>query len=304
VTAPPTAASAAPEPRRFDEVFLRKLERLAIVSKRVARGLAHGERRTRRSGAGLEFADHRAYTPGDDLRRLDWNLFGRLERPLLRLFDEDEELPLHLLVDTSASMGFGTPTKLRLAVEIAAALAYVGLANLERVAVHALAETLGDGLGPQRGKAQVQPVFAFLAALSAHARTNLRAAIDRFVARHSRRGIAVLLSDCFDPAGSEEAIDRLRASRFLPVIVQITAPEEHAPALDQDVLVVDAETGVERPLTVTPAVRAAYQQRFAERQTTLARACRRHGVPCFQTRSDQAFEDIVLRLFREGGLLR
>jgi uncharacterized protein (DUF58 family) len=304
VTAPPTAASAAPDAHRFDQAFLRKLERLAIVSKRVARGFAPGERPTRRSGAGLEFADHRAYAPGDDLRRLDWNLYGRLERPLLRLFDEDEELPLHLLVDTSASMGFGAPTKLRLAVEIAAALAYVGLANLERVAVHALAETLGDGLGPQRGRAQVQPVFAFLAALSARGRTNLRAAIDRFVPRYRRRGIAVLLSDFFDPAGSEEAIDRLRASRFLPVVVQITAPEEHAPALDQDVLVIDAETGLEQALTITPAVRAAYQQRFGERQIALARACRQHGVPCFQVRSDQAFEEVVLRLFREGGLLR
>jgi uncharacterized protein (DUF58 family) len=304
VTAPPTAASAAPEPGRFDEAFVRKLERLALVSKRVARGLAHGERRTRRSGAGLEFADHRAYTPGDDLRRLDWNLYGRLERPLVRLFEEDEELPLHLLVDTSASMGFGAPTKLRLAIEIAAALAYVGLANLERVAVHALDRTLGESLGLQRGKAHVQPVFAFLTALRARGRTDLRAAIDRFVTRHGRRGIAVLLSDCFDPAGSEQAIDRLRASRFLPVIVQITAPEEHAPELDQDVLVVDAETELERTLTVTPAVRAAYQQRFAERQAALARACRRQGVPCFQPRSDQPFEEVVLRLFREGGLLR
>jgi uncharacterized protein (DUF58 family) len=302
VTAP--SPLATPEPARFDETFLRKLERLAIVSKRVSRGLGRGERRTRRSGAGLEFADHRAYTPGDDLRRLDWNLYGRLERPLLRLFEEDEELPLHLLVDTSASMGFGAPAKLRLAVEVAAALAYVGLANLERVAVHALGETLGAGLGPQRGKAHVQPVFAFLAGLRAHGRTNLRAAIDRFVVGHGRRGIAVLLSDCFDPAGSEEALARLRASRFLPIVVQITAREEHAPSLDQDVLLVDAETGAERPLTITPAVRAAYERRFAERQEALGRACRQHEVPCFQVRSDQAFEDVVLRLLREGGLLR
>jgi uncharacterized protein (DUF58 family) len=124
------------------------------------------------------------------------------------------------------------------------------------------------------------------------------------VVRHGRRGIVVLLSDCFDPAGGELALDRLRASRFLPVVVQITAPEEHAPALEQEVLLVDAETGAERVLTITPAVRAAYARSFAERQDALARACRQHGVPCFQARSDQAFEEVVLRLFREGGLLR
>jgi uncharacterized protein (DUF58 family) len=298
---------AAPAPlARFDETFLRKLERLAVIAKRAGRGLGRGERRVRRSGVGLELADHRSYTPGDDLRRLDWNLYGRLERPFVRLFDEDEDLPLYLLVDASASMSFGVPSKLRLAVEIAAALAYVGLSNLDRVAVYALDETLTAGLGPQRGRAQVQPLFAVLASLQPAGRTNLRAAIDRFIGRHGRRGTVVLLSDYFDGTASGDAgdaIDRLRYNRFAPVVVQITAPEEHDPELERDVVVVDAETGAERALTVTPAVRAAYQRGLVGRQEALALSCRRRALPYFQVRSDQAFEDVVLRLFRGGGLL-
>jgi uncharacterized protein (DUF58 family) len=287
----------------FDEAFLRKLERLVVVAKRIGSAHARGQRKTRRSGAGLEFADHRDYAPGDDLRRLDWNLYGRVERPLVRLYDEDEDLPVYLLVDASASMGMGSPSKLALARETAAALAYVALAGLDRVAVYPMREGLGDGFGPQRGKGQVHPVLGLLGSLRPAGRTDLGAAVAGFIARHRRRGVVVLLSDFFDPGGTDQALDRLRYSRFEPVVVQITAPEDMRPELRDDVVVVDAETGVERQVTLTSAVRAAYQQRLAARLEALERFCRQRAVPCFQVLSSHPFDDLVLRLFRTGGLL-
>ncbi len=121
--------------RRFDERFIRKLESLVLAIRRTPAGSARAARRSRRIGAGLEFADHRDYTPGDDPRHLDWSLYGRLERLAVRLYEEDEDLSIDVLVDASASMATGQPSKLDLALQIGAALAYVGLANLDRVAV-------------------------------------------------------------------------------------------------------------------------------------------------------------------------
>jgi uncharacterized protein (DUF58 family) len=292
-----------PSPLLFDEAFLHKLEQLSVVSKRMASGQIRGQRKTRRAGSGMEFADHRDYFPGDDLRRLDWNIYGRLERPLVRMFDEDEDLPLYLLLDTSASMGVGNPTKLRLAMQTTAALAYVGLVNLDRVALYPMGETLGDGLGPVRGKAQVHHLLKLLEAQRAAGRTDLRTAVARFISRHRRRGPVVVVSDYYAPTGHEEALDRLRYSRFEPFVVQITAPEEASPAFSGDVVLVDMETGEEREVTITPAVRASYLRAYQARREKLDRFCRQRAIPCFQVSSDFSFEDLVLRIFRTGGIL-
>jgi uncharacterized protein (DUF58 family) len=287
----------------LDERFLRKIERLAVVAKSVQRGLPPGARRARRAGAGLELADHREYTPGDDLRRLDWNVFGRLERPLIRLYEEDEDLPLHLLVDTSASMATGHPSKLRLACQTAAALAYVGLAGLDQVAVHCLTDSLGEGLGPLRGKGQVHAILRALGGVRAVGLTDLRACVQGFLARRRRRGVVVLLSDFLVPGGYAEAVDRLRYARFQPILVQITAPEEERPELKSEVLLVDAETGLEQELTITAAVRAAYERRLRAQKADLLAYCRRRALPCFQVSSATPFESLVLTMFRTRGLL-
>jgi uncharacterized protein (DUF58 family) len=288
----------------FDDAFLRKLERLAVVAKRVAALHGRGERQTRRVGSGIEFADHRDYAPGDDLRHLDWNLYGRLERPLVRLFDEDEDLPVYLLVDTSASMGLGRPSKLGLARAVAAALAYVSLTNLDRVAVHAASDGLASGLGLVRGKGQIHPFLDLLASWQPAGRTDLGAAVTSLVQRHRRRGVVVVISDFYDPIGFEQGLDRLRYGRFEPVVVQITAPDEAAPALRGELTVVDVETGEERAITITPGVAASYRQRYEARLRGLARFCRERAVPCFQVTSEQPLEDLVLRILRTGGLLK
>ena len=298
--------SSRPGAGRFDETFLRRLETLRLVTKRASLGQLRAERRSRRVGAGIEFADHRDYAAGDDLRVLDWNLYGRMERLLVRLFEEDEDLAIDVLVDASASMGVGAPPKLDLAARIGAALAYVGLANLDRVAVTTMDETLAAGLPPARGKAHILRVLRFLEDVRAEGRTSLAAATRAFLARHQRhrRGLVVLISDFYDPDGYREALDLLRYGRFEIVVVQISAPEEAHPALRGDLTVRDVETGEERDVTISAQALAAYERRHAALVRGLDGFCRERAIPCFTATSDASFDDVVLRVFRAGGLLR
>jgi uncharacterized protein (DUF58 family) len=292
---------------RFDDRFLRKLESLALTIRRTTAGRSHGMRRSRRVGAGLEFADHRDYVPGDDLRYLDWNLYGRLERRALRLYEEDEDLSIDVLVDASASMAMGRPAKLDLALQIGAALAYVGLSNLDRVAVTALgAEAAGPP--PGRGKARILPILRHLDAVRPPQKTSrpsLEAAVREFLSRRRgrRRGLAALVSDFYDPAGARAALELVRRNRLEAIAVQISAPDELAPQLRGDLQLCDAETGELRDLTISPRARADYAQRHAALLRELRGYCRERAIPCFTVTSEQPFDAVVLRMFRTGGLL-
>src|ERR1051325_2548041 len=146
----------------FDDEFLKKLEYLNIISKRLFAGQLRAERRSRKRGSGLEFADYRSYVAGDDFRHLDWKAYLRLNRLILRLFEEEQDLPIYMFVDSSQSMDFGTPSKLDYARRVAAALCYVGLANLDRVHVVCFAGNIASELSSQRGKQQIFNVFRFL----------------------------------------------------------------------------------------------------------------------------------------------
>lgn len=302
----PAATTTAGAPSaRFDERFLRRLETLSVIVKRRFAGLAPADRRTRRVSAGIEFADHRAYAPGDDLRYLDWNLYGRVGRLLVRLFEEDEDLSIAVLVDTSASMGMGQPRKLDVALQVGAALAYIGLANLDRVALYPIGETLQAGLAPGRGKAHILPLLRFLGGVAPAGRTDLAAAVTAFLRqqRRGRRGLVIVLSDFYDPAGYRQALDLLRYERFETMVVQVSAPEEANPALRGDVTIRDVETAQERELTIAPAVVDAYLRRRTGLLRGLEGYCREHAVPCFCITSDTPFDDVVLRVFRAGNVL-
>lgn len=303
----------------FDQAFLKKLEYLHIVAKKVFAGRLRAERRSRKTGAGIEFADHRQYTPGDDLRYLDWAVYGRMDRLLLRLFEEEEDLYIYILLDHSASMrlgslGDGAPllqhgrdgriAKLGYAAQVAAALAYVGLSNLDRVALHAFAEGMQDQLPAARGKGRIFKVFDFLAGLTPRGQTDLRAAISEFVHKTRRRGVAVVLSDFYDTAGYEEALNLLRYHRFEPAVIQIIDPREAQPQLRGDLDLFDMETGETRQVTLTDAMCAAYAKAHAEYCHTLETFCGARGIGYLRASTDVPFEDLMLRVLREGGFLR
>jgi len=288
----------------FDEAFLKKLEYLHIVSRKVFAGRARAERRTRKVGSGIEFADYRDYAPGDDLRYLDWNIYSRMHKLVLRLFEEEEDLYIYLLVDTSASMGMGRPPKVRHAVQVAAALCYVGLANLDRVSVVTLDEGLRARIPPARGKGRIFKILDFLRAVEAGGRTDLGAAAGAFVHQNKRRGLAVLISDFYDPAGYEQCINQLRFNRFEPFAIQIIDEGEARPRLRGDLELMDCETGELRKITVSPRLLRAYAREHERYCQELAEFCAGSQVPLFRASTSVPFDELVLHIFRRGGFLR
>lgn len=288
----------------FDDEFQRKLEYLALVSRRVFAGRLRAERRTKKSGSGVEFADHRDYQPGDDFRTLDWNVYQRFDKLLVRLYEEEEDLAIYFIVDASASMGFGDGRKLRYAKKVAAALAYVGLANLDRVSIVSTTDQLSGRMPETRGKARIFKAFRFLREVKADGTTDLGDAMKAFVAQNKRRGLAVLVSDLYDPAGFEKGINVLRYNKFDPFVVHVVDPEEGRPKLHGDVLVYDCETGEEREVTVTPKILERFQAAFTEYQSGIDRFCATHQVPYVTASVDVAFDELILRVFRRGGFLR
>jgi uncharacterized protein (DUF58 family) len=286
---------------QFDEGFLKKLEYLYVVSRKVFAGRMRAERRTRKKGSGVEFADHRDYTAGDDLRYLDWSAYGRLDKLLLRLFEEEEDLHIYLLVDASRSML--AHDKLDYARTLAAALAYVGLAKLDRVSIVPFGGTSRDRLPPARGKGNIFKIFGFLQELEATGKTELGRALESFVHQTKRRGLAIVISDFFDPDGYADGLNLLRYHRFEPTVLQVWDRREAKPGLRGDVELVDAETGELRQVTVTERALAAYEQAHAQYCDGLAQFCAGRGVPYYRADTAVPFDELVLRIFRAGGFL-
>lgn len=288
----------------FDDEFQRKLDYLALVSRKVFAGRMRAERRTKKSGSGVEFADHRDYQPGDDLRYLDWNVYQRFDRLLVRLFEEEEDLAIYFIVDASGSMAFGEGKKLRYAKRVAAALAYVGLANLDRVTIVQASDRVVSRMPETRGKARIFKVFRYLQAIEAGGVTDLEDALRTFVAQHKRRGVAVLVSDLYDPAGFEKGINVLRYNRFDPFVVHVVDSAEARLKLHGDVLVYDCESGEEREVTVTQKVLDKYAEAYEEYRQAVERFCAGHQVPYIAADVQMPFDELILRVFRRGGFLR
>jgi uncharacterized protein (DUF58 family) len=287
----------------FDDDFQRKLEMLALVSRRVFAGRLRAERRTKKKGSGVEFADHRDYVEGDDFRSVDWNVYQRFGKLLVRLYEEEEDLSIYFLVDCSSSMGFGSGKKFDQARRIVAALAYVGLANLDRVTLVAVTDEMSSRMPTTRGKGRIFKAFRFLEGLSPSGVTDLGEALRGFAAQHKRRGLAVLVSDLYDPAGFESGINVLRYNGFEPFVVHVVDKTEAAPRVKGDVLVYDCETGDEREVTVTADLLDRLAQEFSNYRDRIERFCVQKQVPHLTADIDTPFDELVLRVFRRGGFL-
>ncbi len=190
----------------IDQGFLAKIGKLDIVSRKILQGKIKGEKRSKKRGQSVEFADHRQYSPGDDLRFLDWNIYARLDRLMIKLFLEEEDLHIYLLLDASASMDYGRPNKFRYAQRVAAALGYIGLVNMNRVGIGTFSSTLDRVFRPERGRKNLKKLVAFLEQTPCGGRTDLGAAFKRFALEHSRQGIVVILSDFLDRKGYQDAV--------------------------------------------------------------------------------------------------
>jgi len=288
----------------FDERFLKTLEHLHMVARKVFAGNLRAERRTRKVGSGIEFADHRTYSRGDDFRYIDWNLYGRLDRLLLRVFEEEEDLHIYILVDVSDSMSIGTPPKLHYAMQVGAALSYVGLANLDRVSIIPFSDRLVDRLPPSRGKNRIFRVFEFLRSVELGGQTQLAECMKQFVAQNKRRGLAVIISDFYDPDGFEQGINTLRYNKFEPFVLQVYDQKEANPSLHGDLTLVDCETGDTREVTVSKALLEAYKREHEKYCGELEQFCTSRAMPFFRTHTALPFDELVLKIFRAGGFLR
>jgi uncharacterized protein (DUF58 family) len=288
--------------RAFDETFLKRLDALSIVSRKVVTGRAKGERRSFRKGAGVEFQDYRPYVTGDDLRYVDWNVYSRLDRLLLKLYVEEEDLCIHLLVDGSASMGFGQPPKLDYALQVAAALGYIGLTNLERVALGYFSGELTHMLRPRRG--QIFPLLNFLSGVEAQGPTNLNGCLAGYALRSRVPGIAVVLSDLLDPGGYADGLKALLRRRFEVFLMHVVSEDELQPPLRGDLTLLDAEGGASREVSLDGAALQRYQERLHGHFADVERFCASHRIDYLRTSTAVPFQDLILRHLRRGGFLR
>lgn len=288
----------------FDEQFLKKLEYLHLVSRKVFSGRIRADRRTRKVGSGIEFADHRRYTWGDDFRYIDWNVYGRVDRLLLRLFEEEEDLHIYILLDCSRSMLIGEPPKLHYAMQVAAALSYVGLANLDRVALVPFSDHLHERMPPARGKGRIFKIFEFLRGVQAGGTTSMAECLRKFVHQNKRRGLVVVISDFYDPRGFEDGINALRYNRFEPFVLQVYDQKEAAPSLHGDLSLVDCETGEVKEVTISRSLLEAYMREHEKFCGELSEFCTGRAIPYFRTHTGVPFDELVLRIFRAGGFLR
>jgi uncharacterized protein (DUF58 family) len=293
-------ASTNPPPL-LDTSMLARLEQLELVSRKLFLGRMKGERRSPRKGMSSEFADFRPYAVGDDLRFLDWNLFARLDRLFLRLFLEEEDLHVSLLIDASLSMDFGTPSKLHYARQVAAALGFIALVGQDRVVV----EVLGaHPSAPLRGRRSLWRLLDFLQKIPASARCDLNASLRSFALRSGGKGVAVLLSDLMDKCGYEDGLRYLVARRMDVHVVQILSPEEIDPDVSGDVKLIDVEDQDETELTVSAGLIERYKHALDAYRRQVQEFCNRRGIGYLFTDTKTPFDKLVLTYFRRRGLLR
>ncbi len=290
----------------FDAGFLGRVEQLALLARRMATSGQRAQRRSRKVGSGIEFADHRDFAPGDEPRSIDWSLFARTRRLQLRLYEEEEDLRVYFLVDRSLSMDMapaGQPTLLDRALQVTAALSYIALSNLDRVAVVPFAQGVAAPMSPVRGRNQFFHILRLLSAIAPAGRTSIVASLAAFVRHQPRPGLCVILSDFYDPTGLGNALRDLSLRGFEPMVLHLCDRTLLDTTVAGDFALVDCETGEERELCLTPALMARYREAFAQFSEEIHRAARQVGARCLTVDLSQSFDDVVMKVFRTGGFL-
>jgi uncharacterized protein (DUF58 family) len=295
--------------------LLRRLEQFQLLATRRAKSSARGERRSRARGQSVEFADYRNYVAGDDFRHLDWNLYGRLDRLFLKLYEEERELPVRIFLDASESMSFGEPRKFDFARQIAAAIGYVALCGFDRVSVIPFPDLATNGDNPEpetrnaelaargalravRGKKSALQFFRNLGVVTARGAANLNESLRRGALEARQAGAAIVLSDFLDPAGYEAGLTALVGRGFQVNAVQILAPDEMAPATFGDLRLVDSETGVMQEVTFGKYRLKHYQQTVQNFIQRLREFCTGRGINFFHAGSDMDLQDLLLKQLR------
>jgi uncharacterized protein (DUF58 family) len=296
----PTAAATP----LLDPEFLNKLEQLELVSKKIFVGRMKGERKSKRRGSSVEFADHRNYSVGDDLRHIDWNVYGRLDKLFLKLFLEEEDLHVYSLLDTSLSMDFGDPTKLHYGKQVAAALAFIGLCNHDRVILDTYSTELKGGMPSVRGRSQMYRVVQYLDQLEPSGSSNLTAAARAFAIKHTGKGVVVVISDFLDKHGYQDALRYLVARNLDIYVIHILSREEVEPEIVGDLRLVDAEDEDVAEITVSAPLLRRYKDNLNGFVAGLKDWCTKRGITYIFTTNQNPFDKLVLNYLRERGLVK
>jgi len=296
----------------FDEPTLRQLEQLTLVAEQVRVGVMKGDRRSRKRGTSIEFADYRNYVKGDDLRRLDWNVYARLERPFIKLLEEEEDLSVHLLVDASASMDWpptDQPTnqqtnKLLYALRLAGALGHIALTSGDLLTVTLLTGQGSRRWGPFRGQQNSLRLLQFLETGRGSGLTDLNLSLREYALHGRRPGLLFLLSDLLSPNGYREGVTAVLARGYEVGLLHLLSPDEVDPPLSGDLKLVDVETGQDAEISLDGATLAAYRQRLQSWQAEIAAFCASRAVHYIPLVTDTPWEKVVLQTLRQQAVLK
>lgn len=283
--------------------FLATLDQLALVTRAPRVGTFKGERRSPRRGGSVEFADYREYVPGDDFRQVDWNAYARMEKLFLRLFVEEEDATVHLLLDASSSMQWAD--KWIYAQKLAAALGYIALLGMDRLSAAALAVSGRDLtlMRPLRGKSHALQFFDWLESLQAGGTASPDAALAKYAAQARRAGPLLLIGDLMDDAW-RAGIQRLSASNYEITILHLLAPDELEPALEGDLRLLDSETNATVEITADYDLLDRYRTRVRAWQAEWARYCTARGIYYLPISTSQDFQELVLGYLRRHQILK
>ena len=284
--------------------FMAQLERLELVSRKIFRGRLKGERRSTRKGQSVEFADFRSYVPGDDLRFIDWNTYARLDRLFLKMFFEEEDLHFYTLIDASSSMTFGTPTKLRYAQQLAAALGFIGLVRSDRVRIETIGQPAGQPGPVFRGRASAWRMMNYLDNIEPGQTTPLAQGIKNFCVRNTGKGIVVLLSDLMDKQGYADGLRYLLSRQMDVYVIQILSAEELDPPIVGDLKLIDSEDQDVAEISASPALIKRYKQTLAAFVDGARDYCNRRGMNYLLASNQLPAEQLVTSYLRRRGLVR
>ncbi len=282
--------------------LLAQLERLELVTRKIFRGRLKGERRSKRKGQSVEFADFRNYVPGDDLRFIDWNLYARLDRLFLKMFLEEEDLHFYALIDASGSMDFGEPTKLRYAKQLAAALGYIGLVRADRVKI----ETLGQSAaGPVlRGRSSLWRMIEYIDSIEPGEPVPLAESVKSFCMRNSGKGVVVLISDLMDKEGYEPALRYLMSQQMDVYIIQVLSAEELDPDVQGDLKLVDCEDMDVAEISVSAPLLSRYKETLNAYVGGIKEFCGRRGMNYLLANNQLPVDQLITQYLRRRGLVR
>jgi uncharacterized protein (DUF58 family) len=287
----------------FDSEFMRKLEYLNLIARKVLSGLLRAERQSHKKGVSLEFSDYRPYTAGDDFRYVDWHIYGRMEEFFLKLFREEENLCMYLFLDCSKSMDFGQVHKFNYALKIAAALGFIGMSNMDSVSAFPFSEAMMEDLSGLRGRGKVFDLFRFLEKQKPSGLTDMQQSLRAFTHRARRRGIAFVITDLFDIDGYSKAIKMLRFHKHEIYVIHVSDKIEREPTLHGDLKLIDSESEADRTVTITSSIRKRYVKVYNDFREEVENYCKKNEFGYVHADTAIPFDQLILKVLRRGGVL-